>query len=178
VLKTEKAEQVKELTEKFAGIAGAVLTGVSGLTVAEATMLRRKLKDAGVQYRVVKNTLAKLAAQGSDLKVVSDLFVGPTAVAWHLSDPTAPARALVEVRRDLEKLQIKGGYLSGKKLELAEVEALAALPTLPELRSQLLGTILAPAQRLLAQINAPAQNLVGVFQAWKEKQEKEAAPAA
>jgi large subunit ribosomal protein L10 len=172
VEKQEKVQQVQELTEKFAGIAGAVLTGVSGLTVAESTALRRKFHQAGIQYRVVKNTLARIASQKSELKAVSDLFVGPTAIAWHPTDAVAAAKVAVEAKREIDKLEIKGGYMSGQKLDLNGVKALASLPSLNELRATLLGTINAPAAKLLAQINAPGQQLAGVLQAWKDKQEK------
>lgn len=172
--RTEKEAQVKELTELFQTVAGAVLTGVAGLTVAESTAIRRKFTQAGVKYRVVKNTLARKAADTCDLKVVSDLFVGPTAVAWHTQDATAPARAILEVKKELDKLEIKGGYMSGRKLDVQGVKAVADLPTLPELRAQLLGTINAPAQKLLAQLNAPGQQIAGVLQAWKDKESKAA----
>lgn len=170
--KHEKEAEVKELTEKFATIAGAVLTGVAGLTAQESTQVRKKFHQAGVRYCVVKNTLARIASQASDLKAVSDLFVGPTAIAWHQTDATAAARAALEMKKELEKLEVKGGYMGGKKLSVAEVKALADLPSIEELRATLLGTINAPAQRLLAQINAPGQNVVGVLAAFKDKLEK------
>lgn len=172
--RTEKEAQVKDLTAAWKEVAGAVLTGVSGLTVAESTNLRRKFHTAGVQYRVVKNTLAKLASQTSDLKAISDLFVGATGIAWHPTDPAAAAKVALEVKKELDKLVIKGGYLGGQKLDVKGVEAASKLPTLPELRATLLGTINAPAQRLLAQLNAPGQQIAGVLQAWKDKQDKAA----
>lgn len=172
--KNEKEAQVKELTTAFGTVAGAVLTGVAGLTVAESTTLRRKFHQAGVQYRVVKNTLARIASNSTDLKVISELFVGPTAIAWHPTDPSAAAKVALEVKKDLEKLEIKGGYLSGTALNADGVKAAASMPTLPELRSTLLGTINAPAQRLLAQINAPGQQIAGVLKAWADKQGKAA----
>ena len=171
--KTEKQAQLKELTEQFSTVAGAVLTGVAGLTVAESTGLRRKFHAAGVQYRVVKNTLARKASEQGDMKVISDLFVGPTAIAWHKDDPTAAARVALEVKKALEKLELKGGYMGGRKLDLNGIKAVAALPTLPEIRSTLLGTINGVAAKLLAQINAPAQNIVGVNLAWADKQKQD-----
>jgi large subunit ribosomal protein L10 len=172
--KNEKQAQVKELTTAFGTVAGAVLTGVAGLTVAESTSLRRKFHQAGVQYRVVKNTLARLATSATDLKVISEMFVGPTAIAWHPTDPSAAAKVAMDVKKELEKLEIKGGYLSGTKLDANGVKAAASMPTLPELRATLLGTINAPAQRLLAQLNAPGQQIAGVLKAWADKQGKAA----
>jgi large subunit ribosomal protein L10 len=170
----EKEAQVKDLTEGFAKVASAVLTGVAGLTVAESNTIRRKFHNAGVQYRVVKNTLARIASQASDLKAISEKFVGPTAIAWHPTDPTAAAKVTLELKKELEKLEIKAGYMGGQALDAKGIKALAELPTIEEIRSKLLGTLNAPAAKLLAQVNAPAQNLVGVIQAWKEKQEKAA----
>lgn len=172
--KNQKTAQVKELTTAFGTVAGAVLTGVSGLTVAESTSLRRKFHQAGVQYRVVKNTLARLASDATDLKVISELFVGATAIAWHPTDPSAAAKVAMDVKKELEKLEIKGGYLSGTKLDANGVKAAASMPSLPELRSTILGTINAPAQRLLAQLNAPGQQIAGVLKAWSDKQGKAA----
>ncbi|MBI5497622.1 MAG: 50S ribosomal protein L10 [Deltaproteobacteria bacterium] len=172
--KNQKQAEITDLKAAWKEVAGAVLTGVAGLTVAESTGMRRKFHNAGVQYRVVKNTLARIASGASDLKVISDLFVGPTALAWHPTDPAAAAKVALEVKKELDKLQIKGGYLGGKALDAKGVEAASKLPTLPELRAQLLGTINAPAQRLLAQFNAPGQNVVGVIAAFKDKQEKAA----
>jgi len=174
VEKHEKEAQVKELTEAFAGVTGAVLIGVAGLTAQETTALRKKFHQAGVQYRVVKNTLARIASQASDLKAISELFVGPTAIAWHPSDATAAARVVVELKKEMEKLEVKGGYMTGQKLDVNGIKAVASLPTLPELRATLLGTINAPAAKLLAQMNAPGQQIAGVLQAWKDKQEKAA----
>jgi len=172
--RNEKQVEVQELQTAWKEVAGAVLTGVAGLTVAESTSLRRKFHQAGVQYRVVKNTLARLASQASDLKVVSELFVGATAIAWHPTDPAVTAKVTLDAKKELEKLEIKGGYMSGQKLDAKGVEAVSKLPTLPELRSTLLGLLNTPAQKLLAQVQAPAQQVVGVVSAWKDKQEKAA----
>jgi len=173
VEKSEKVTQLAELTKEFSTVAGAVLTGVAGLTVAESTSLRRKFHDAGVHYRVVKNTLARKAAEQGDMKVIADLFVGPTAIAWHTDDPTAAARVALKAKEELEKLEVKGGFLGGNKLDAAGIKAVASLPTLPELRSLLLGTIQGVAAKLLAQLNAPAQNIVGVVAAHEAKQKSE-----
>jgi large subunit ribosomal protein L10 len=173
VEKSEKVTQLAELTKEFSTVAGAVLTGVAGLTVAESTSLRRKFHDAGVHYRVVKNTLARKAAEQGDLKVIADLFVGPTAIVWHKDDPSAAARVALKAKEELEKLELKGGFLGGTKLDAAGLKTAASMPTLPELRSLLLGTINGVAAKLLAQINAPAQNIVGVIVAHEEKQKAE-----
>lgn len=171
--KAEKAAQLEDLSKEFSVVAGAVLTGVAGLTVAESTNLRRKFHEAGVQYRVVKNTLARKAAEQGDMKVIADLFVGPTAIAWHKDDPSAAARVALKAKEELDKLELKGGYLAGSRLDAAGIKAAATMPTLPELRSMLLGTINGVAAKLLAQVNAPAQNIVGIVTAYQDKQKSE-----
>ena len=158
--RNEKQAQVKELTDHFQKVAGAVLTGVAGLTVAESTTVRRIFHKAGVKFKVVKNTLARIAADATDLKTISELFVGPTAIAWHPTDAVASAKAALEIKKELEKLEIKGGYMGGQKLDLNAVKALSELPSIEEIRSRLLGTINAPASKLLAQANAPDRKSV------------------
>ena len=151
---------------------GRVLTSVQGLTVAEVSDLRRRLHDAGVKFRVVKNTLAKRAVKGTPLEAVSNDFKQVTAVAWHESDPVGPAKIIAGFKTDLAKFVIKAGFQGGTRLDPAGVEALARMPSMDELRAQLLGVINAVPAKLLAQINAPAQNLVGVIQAKSDKDEK------
>ena len=168
-----KEARVDYLREALSSAESVILTGVSGLTVAEVSDLRGKLHEAGVNYRVVKNTLAKLAIRDGDMNVIADDFKGPTAIAWS-DDPVAPAKILKNFQKDLEKFEIKAGFNAGNRLDLDQIKALADLPSLDELRSQLLGTIEGVTGKLLAQVNAPASNLVGVLQAKIDK-DKEAA---
>jgi large subunit ribosomal protein L10 len=168
-----KEAQVDFLRDALASAESVVLTGVSGLTVSEVSELRGKLHEAGVSYRVVKNTLAKRVVSEGDMSVLADDFKGPTAIAWS-DDPVAPAKILKNFQKDMEKFEIKAGYNAGKRLGLDEIKALADLPSLDELRAQILGTINGVTSKLLAQVNAPASNLVGVLQAKIDK-DKEAA---
>jgi large subunit ribosomal protein L10 len=173
--RNEKEEQIAFLREAFAGVEALVLTSVQGLTVAEVSELRRRLHDAGVNYRVVKNTLAKKATEGTPLAVIADDFKEVTAVAWHKSDPVAPAKVLQNFKKDLEKFKIKAGYNAGQRLDEAAVKALAELPSMDELRASLLGTINGVAAKLLSQLNAPAQHVVGTLQAKIDDDTKKAA---
>jgi len=173
--RTEKEEQLAFLREAFQGVEALVLTSVQGLTVAEVSELRRRLHDAGVSYRVVKNTLARKATEGTPLAVIADDFKEVTAVAWSKTDPVTPAKVLTNFKKDLEKFKIKAGYNAGQRLDEAGVAALASLPSIEELRAQLLGVIQGVSAKLLAQVNAPAQQLVGVVQAKIDEDKKKAA---
>jgi large subunit ribosomal protein L10 len=170
----KKEEQITFLRDALADVESVVLSSVQGLTVSEVSDLRGKLHDAGVNYMVVKNTLAKMVVRDTELSVLEQDFAGPTAIAWSKDDPVAPAKILVDFQKDVEKFEIRSGYNSGSRLEFAQLDALAKLPSLDELRAQLLGTINGVGAKLLAQFNAPASNLVGVFKAKAEK-DKEAA---
>ncbi|MCC7071596.1 MAG: 50S ribosomal protein L10 [Deltaproteobacteria bacterium] len=170
----EKVDELGFLKDAFKKVEVAILASVQGLTVAEVSELRRKLHDAGVKFRVVKNTLAKKAIKGTPLEVITDDFKQVTAVAWHDSDPVGPAKVLTAFKKGLEKFVIKAGFQGGLRLDANGIEALSKLPTMDELRAQLLGTINAVPAKLLAQLNAPAQHVVGVIQAKKDKDEKAA----
>lgn len=176
VNKQEKTQKVEHWHEVFAGAEAAVFTGVSGLTVTQATELRKRFRDANVQYEVVKNTLARRALKDTPMDVAIDIINGPTAVAWSNEDPAAAARVAMDFAKIKEnaKFEIRGGYVGGRALDAQGVEALSTMPTFEELRAQILGAINAVPAKLLAQINAPGQHVVGVLQARKEDMEKAA----
>lgn len=170
-----KEEQLAFLKNEFSEVASVILTSVQGLNASEVDSLRRKLNEAGVNYRVVKNTVAKRATEGTPLSVIADDFREVTAIAWHKSDPVAAAKALTAFKKDVEKFIIKSGYQGGLRLDAEGVKALASMPSKDELRAQLLGTINAVAGKLLAQIQAPAQQIAGVLQAKHDEDQKKAA---
>ncbi|MBI1946779.1 MAG: 50S ribosomal protein L10 [Deltaproteobacteria bacterium] len=170
----EKTDELGFLKDAFKKVEVAILTSVQGLTVAEVSDLRRKLHTAGVKFRVVKNTLAKKAVAGTPLEVISNDFKQVTAVAWSDTDPVGPAKVLTAFKKELEKFVIKAGFQGGQRLDAGGVDALSKMPSMDELRAQLLGVINGVPAKLLAQLNAPAQHLVGVVQAKKDKDEKAA----
>jgi large subunit ribosomal protein L10 len=170
----EKIDQLAELKAAFQKVESAVLTSVQGLSVAEVSDLRRKLHDGGIEYRVVKNTLAKRAIAGTPLQAVSDDFKQVTAIAWHATDPVGPAKILTEFKKGLEKFVIKAGFQGGVRLDVAGVASLAKMPSMNEMRAQLLGVLQAVPAKLLSQLNAPAQHVVGVIEAKRAKDEKAA----
>lgn len=173
--RAEKEAEVSMLREELVKAEGMVLTSVKGLNMAQVSDLRRRLHEAGVKYRVVKNTLAKKALEGSDLAVLHKDFKGETAVAWSVDDAISPFKVTQKFKTDVEKFEIKAGYNAGNRMDASGVEAMSKLPSLDELRAQLLGVIQAVPAKLLSQINAPAQHVVGVLQAKVDEDEKKAA---
>lgn len=166
--KSEKTQLVAELSEKFAKTTSAVLATFSKLDVETATKLRKKLRDGGVEYRVLKNTLARRAAKGTTVEAISDDFVGPVALAMSYGDVVAPAKILSEFVKDLATIKIVGGVVEGKKVDPKGVEALAKMPGLPELRAQILGMLNQPAGKLVRTIAEPGAALARVIQAKAE----------
>ncbi len=167
--RVEKQEQIDFLKGVFGNAESIVLASVQGLDAAQVSSLRRKLHEAGVGFKVIKNKLARIAADSTPVKALFEDFANQTAIAWSETDAVAPAKILVNYQKGLEKFEIKAGYNAGMRLDLAKVKAFAALPGLEELRAQLLGALNAVPAKLLAQINAPAQHVVGVVQAKIEK---------
>jgi large subunit ribosomal protein L10 len=165
VHKSEKEVAIKELNEKFARAKSAVLAEFSKLDVAAVTQLRKKCRDGGVEYRVIKNTLAKRAAKGTPLESLSDEFTGPVAVALGYGDVIAPAKILTDFAKGLETIKLRGGMLDGRKLDAQGVKAFAKMPGLQELRGQIVGLLMEPATRLARTIGAPAGQLARVLQA-------------
>lgn len=166
--KSEKEQLITELNEKFARAKTAVVAEFSKLDVATVTRLRKKFRDGGVDYKVLKNTLAKRAAKGTPLEVISDDFTGPVAVAIGYGDVVAPAKILQEFIKDLETIKVRSAVVEGKKVDAKGVEALAKMPGLPELRAMLLGMLNQPAGKLVRTLAAPGQQLARVISAHAE----------
>jgi large subunit ribosomal protein L10 len=169
VNRTEKAEAVASLHQMLSSAALVVVTRQSGLTVSEVTDLRRKMRDAGVGYKVAKNRLTRLALEGTPFAKLGPMFVGPTAIAYS-KDPVAAAKIAVEYAKDNEKLTIAGGSLGEQMLDVEGVRALASLPSLDELRAKLLAMINTPATRIAGVVQAPAGQLARVFGAYGSKE--------
>jgi large subunit ribosomal protein L10 len=165
VERSEKEQAIQQLHQKFERAKSAVIAEFSHLDVAAATQLRRKFREGGVEYRVIKNTLAKLAAKGTPLEQVSDDFTGPIAVALGYTDVVAPAKILNEFIKGLETVKIRSGVVEGRKLDANGVKSLAKLPGLPQLRAQILALLMQPAARLARTIGAPGAQLARVLKA-------------
>lgn len=164
----EKAQQIDALNQTLAATTLVVVTRQSGLTVAEVSDLRRKMRAGGASYKVTKNRLARLALKGTKFEGIDPLFVGPTAVAVS-KDPVAAAKVAVDFAKDNEKLTIVGGALGDKLLDAEGVKTLASLPSLDQLRAKLLGLFQAPATKIAGVLAAPAGQLARVLKAHSEK---------
>lgn len=167
--RAQKQEHLDFLKSVFSDVSSLVLSSVEGMNAEEVTDLRRRLHKAGVDFRVIKNKLAKIAAKDSAMEQLDADFVGSTAIAWSKTDAVTPAKVLIQFQKDVEKFQIRAGYNAGMRLDLNAVKALAELPSLEELRARLLGLMQAVPAKLLAQIQAPASHIVGVLQAKVDK---------
>ena len=142
---SEKQAIVAELTEKLQNAAAGVLVDYKGITVAEDTALRAELRKNNVEYAVVKNTLLRFAVNNCGMNELDELLSGATALAICHEDPVAPARVVNDFAKKIDgRFEIKGGFMDGKAMPLDEVMALAAIPPLPVLQAQVLGTMLAP----------------------------------
>jgi large subunit ribosomal protein L10 len=165
MLKSEKEAVIKELNEKFARAKSAIVAEFSKVDVETVTKLRKKFRDAGVEYKVLKNTLAKRAAKGTSVEVVSEDFTGPVAIALGYGDVVAPAKVLSEFIKDMETIKVRSAVVDGKKIDAKGVQALAKMPGLPELRAKILGMLTQPAGKLVRTIAAPGAQLARVIKA-------------
>lgn len=170
--KSEKEVMIKELNEKFARARTAIVAEFSKLNVETVTRLRKKFRDSGVDYKVLKNTLAKRAAKGTPVEVVSDDFTGPVAIALGYDDVVVPAKILHEFIKDLETIKIRSAVVEGKKTDAAGVAALAKMPGLPELRARILGMLTQPAGKLVRTVAEPGSSLARLIKARAEALEK------
>ena len=164
----QKESLVASLNEVFGATTLVVVTRPVGLTVAQATDLRRQMGQAGASYKVTKNRLTRLALKGTPFEGLSDLFVGPTAIAYS-DDPVAAARIAVGFAEKNDQLDIVGGAIGAQMLDAAGVNSLAKLPSLDELRGRLVGMIQTPATRIAGVLQAPAGQLARVLNAYANK---------
>jgi large subunit ribosomal protein L10 len=168
--RSQKAEVVSEFRQRLQDVSLVVVTRQSGLTVAESTELRRRMRQAGAQYKVTKNRLARLALDGSKFTDLGPLLKGPTGMASS-KDPVAAAKIAVEFAKTNEKMEIVGGVLDGKFLDANSVKELASLPSLDELRGKLVGMLQTPATRIAMVLQAPAGQVARVLGAYASKGE-------
>ncbi|OGP58198.1 MAG: 50S ribosomal protein L10 [Deltaproteobacteria bacterium RBG_13_61_14] len=166
----EKQAFIAEMKGRLEKAPGAVAADFRGLDMESITELRRKMRAESVDFRVVKNTLTRRAAEGTPLAPLVSLLEGPTALAVHPEDPTIPARILSEFARSHEALKIKGGVLVGRLLNPREVEALARLPRRPQMLALLAGVLMAGPQKMAALLAAGPRRMAGLILALKEKQ--------
>lgn len=168
MLKSEKKTFVSDLEEIYQASNAVIITHYHGLTVSEITTLRRSLRENGSSFKVVKNTLSKIAASNAKVKHDPEMFSGPTAIAYS-EDPVAAAKGVVEFAKSNNNLKIVSGIVNNKILDVSSIQQLAKLPSLDQLRGKIAGIIQTPASNLARVIQAPAGALVRVIQACAEK---------
>jgi large subunit ribosomal protein L10 len=161
----EKQAVVDELRSKLEGSKAAILTDYRGLKVTEITELRQKLKEEGVEYRVVKNSLTRLALQGTAAAALEDHLSGPNALALCYEDELTPAKLLLDYAKGNDKLEVKAGVLAGRLMLQEDMKKVVTLPSKEELQAQLLGIISMLPSRLLGVMNAVPRDFVGLLAA-------------
>lgn len=167
--RAQKADLVADLNRTFTEVNVVVVTRNLGMTVAQSTVLRNKMRDAGASYRVSKNKLAKIALDGTDYLSLGDMLTGPVGLATSV-DPVAAAKVVVEFAKTNEKFEIVGGAMGATVLDVEGVKALATMPSLDELRAKIVGLLVAPATKLATVTQAPAAQIARVLSAYAEKE--------
>jgi large subunit ribosomal protein L10 len=161
----DKGELIADLHQRMTQAKVAILTRFTGLDVEKMTQLRRELRKATVQYRVVKNTLFRLAVRGTDKEILSSHMEGPVGVAWSAEDPVAPARVLARFAKEWPELKMMAAASDGKLWGPAEIQGWVSLPSLDGLRARILGLIQAPATSLAQLLGAPGTQVARLLQA-------------
>jgi large subunit ribosomal protein L10 len=167
--RAQKAELVEDLKRTFNETKVVVVTRNLGMTVAQSTALRIRMRDAGASYKVSKNRLALIALEGTLYAPIGDLLVGPTALATS-ADPVAPAKVAVDFARTNDRLEIVGGAMGDTILDVNGVKALAELPSLDELRARIVGLIQAPATKIARTVSEPGAMLARVVGAYAARE--------
>jgi large subunit ribosomal protein L10 len=170
--RAEKEQVLGEIKEAFANVASIVIADYRGIRVPTVTTMRDDFRKAGCHYRVLKNSLVKIAVKGSRMEPLSELMVGTTAVIWSTEAPQPPAQVALKWAKDEPKFKIRGGYYEGQLLDLAGVDALARMPGKNEIRASMLMTFLAAPQSFVAQVIAGPQNFAYLLDARKRQLEE------
>ena len=167
----EKKKIVEDIRKRFLESKVVILTDYSGLDVEKINELRRKLKQSGAEYKVVKNTLLVRASEETDISLIKDSFKGPSAVALSCDDPVTPAKILAEFANDHEALEIKVGIMNGKILDLSAIKKLSVLPSREALLGNLLSVMIGVPSAFARALNDMPKRLLNVLQAIKEQKE-------
>jgi large subunit ribosomal protein L10 len=171
----DEKQFVQELREQLSKSKVAILTDYKGLDVSAMTELRAKLREAQIEFQVIKNTMLRLASEGTDAELIKEHFKGPSAIALSYEDPVAPAKILTEFAKANDKLEIKCGVLNGAAMDPEAIKALSALPSREELLSTVLSAMIAVPTSLVQALNDVPRRVVNVLQAIRDQKEQEAA---
>ena len=168
--RAQKEAVVEELGQIFSDSGAVVVCHYAGLTVAQMTDFRNRMREAGANVRVAKNRLARIALEGKPCEGLNDLLKGQTVLAYG-EDPVAPAKVVEKYAKDNDKLVILGGAMGETMLDVQGVKSLASMPSREEIIASIVGCIAAPGANLAAAIGAPAANLAGILQTLEEREE-------
>jgi large subunit ribosomal protein L10 len=171
ISKQYKQELVTQYVNWIDSSQALFLTQYTGLTVKAVDELRSKVRTAGGEFHIIKNTLGKVAFDNAGLPLGDDFLEGSTAIAFAFEDPPAMAKAISEFARTTDFIKIKGGYLGNNLISKEEIKSLANLPPMPVMQAQLLGTIMEPASRLVRTLSEPARQIVTVLKAYSESED-------
>ena len=169
ISKKRKKEVIAEYGDWLQRSSAMIVAEYKGLTMKDIDELRRRIREIGGEFHIVKNTLGKLAFESAGLSLPAGLFEGSTAIGFAFQDAPGLAKIMTEFTRTADSLKVKGGYLGQRPISAAEVKALAELPPLPVIRAQLLGTLLAPAGKLVRTLAEPARQVAAILKAYAEK---------
>ena len=167
--KAQKETMLAQYVEWVRKSQAVVLVEYSGLKMSNLDAIRVKVREAGGEFHIVKNTLAKLALEKAGFEVPADFAEKSTAIGFAFSDPAGFTKALTEATKGMEAVKIKGGFMGSVTLNSAQVKALASLPPLPVMRAQLLGILQAPASKLVRTLAEPGRQVASVVKAYSEK---------
>lgn len=169
----QKIQTVADIKEKLSSTKGAVITNYRGLTVAQDTVLRRKLREGGVEYRVFKNTMTRIAAKEAGIEGLDSYLEGPTAIAMSYTDPVAPAKIISDFVKEnkLQALEVKAGLVEGKVIDADGVKALSSLPPREVLIAKALGSMQAPIAGFVNVLSGTMRNLVYALEAVRKQKE-------
>ncbi|PPR74890.1 MAG: 50S ribosomal protein L10 [Alphaproteobacteria bacterium MarineAlpha3_Bin5] len=162
--RARKEELVASMHQTFQKASTVIVTHYSGLSVTEMEQIRNNAREAGAQFKVTKNRLIKLALKGTKYEGISDLFHGPTAIAYS-DDPVIAAKVTVKFSEENEKLVVIGGAVGDKALEKSDIKSLASMLSLDELRGKIVGILNAPGSKLVGVLNTPAREVIGIIEA-------------
>jgi len=168
VNRSEKKDFVKKLKDDLNSSSSVIVAHYSGLSVLETDNLRKLMRDNGAKFKITKNRLTKIALNDTQYETISDLFSGPTAIAYS-DDPIAPAKLAVDFEKKYENFKIIGGSFEGKKIDKSKINFLASLPSVDEIRAMLIGLISKPAQNIASILQQPGSQLARLLNAQSEK---------
>jgi large subunit ribosomal protein L10 len=169
--KQKRSKRIAAMKELFQKVEGGVLTNFRGLDMEQMTDLRRRFREKGVSYKVVKNTLTSIAVEGTEYQDLKKLLAGPTGIAYTSEDPITPAQVAAEFAKENEAFSLKGGFMEGQVLNEQEVAEVSRLTGVKDLKAQFLSILNGPAQRLLGVLNGVPQKFLGVLKARAEQLE-------